>query len=199
MKLFDSNVLFVYIVFICCIQLSSAFVGEKLLNAAGLMSTKSTSKDPLMVRAARGEPVERVPVWIMRQAGRHMKVYRDLVKKHPTFRERSENVDLSTEISLQPVRAYDVDGCILFSDILTPLPAMGIEFDILEGKGPIISNSQRYITASGIEKHVKPIDLENNLHFVGETLQRLRKEMHGTDKTVLGFVGLPFTLAAYSK
>lgn len=62
--------------------------------------------DPLLLRAARGEEVERVPVWMMRQAGRHMGVYRDLVKKHPTFRERSENPDLATEISLQPWRAY---------------------------------------------------------------------------------------------
>jgi uroporphyrinogen-III decarboxylase len=95
-----------------------------------------TSDDPLLLRAARGEEVERVPVWMMRQAGRHMAVYRDLVKKHKTFRERSENPDLATEISLQPWRAYGTDGCILFSDILTPFPGMNVPFDILEKEGP---------------------------------------------------------------
>ena len=82
-------------------------------------------EEPLLLRAARGEKVEYTPVWMMRQAGRHMQVYRDLVKKYPTFRERSEIPEISTEISLQPWEAYGVDGCIYFSDILTPLPAMG--------------------------------------------------------------------------
>ena len=91
---------------------------------------------PLLLRAARGEKVERPPVWMMRQAGRHMQVYRDLVKTYPTFRQRSEIADVATEISLQPWRAYGTDGVILFSDILTPLPGMGIDFDILEKEGP---------------------------------------------------------------
>ena len=88
----------------------------------------ATEQEPLLLRAARGEKVERTPVWMMRQAGRHMKVYRDLVAKYPTFRERSEIPEAALEISLQPFRAYGVDGVILFSDILTPLPAMGVEF-----------------------------------------------------------------------
>lgn len=78
---------------------------------------------PLLLRAARGEKVERTPVWMMRQAGRHMQVYRDLVKDYPTFRDRSETPEISFEISMQPYRAYKTDGVILFSDILTPLPA----------------------------------------------------------------------------
>lgn len=82
-------------------------------------------EEPLLLRAARGQKVERTPVWMMRQAGRHMQCYRDLVKQYPTFRERSEIPEVSTEISLQPFEAYGVDGCILFSDILTPLPGMG--------------------------------------------------------------------------
>jgi len=93
---------------------------------------------PLLLRAARGEQVERPPVWMMRQAGRYMKVYRDLRDLHPSFRERSENPDLSYEISMQPFQAFQPDGVILFSDILTPLPGMGINFDIIESKGPII-------------------------------------------------------------
>lgn len=127
-----------------------------------------------------------------------MKEYRDLCINHPTFRERSENVDLATKISLQPVKQYDMDGCILFSDILTPLPAMGIEFDILEKKGPIIREKERYTKLDSINKYVKPIELKK-LSFIGEILQNLRRELKGSDKAVLGFVGMPFTLAAYSK
>jgi len=69
---------------------------------------------------------------MMRQAGRHMAAYRELVKKYPTFRERSEIPEVSTQISLQPWQAYKTDGVILFSDILTPLPGMGVEFTIEE-------------------------------------------------------------------
>ena len=72
---------------------------------------------PLLLRAARGEQVHRPPVWMMRQAGRYMKVYRDLRDQYPSFRERSENPDLAIEISLQPFRAFQPDGVILFSDI----------------------------------------------------------------------------------
>ena len=90
------------------------------------MTATASEPAPLLLRAARGEVVERTPVWMMRQAGRHMQVYRDLVAKYPTFRERSEIPEAALEISLQPFRAYGVDGVILFSDILTPLPAMGV-------------------------------------------------------------------------
>lgn len=93
---------------------------------------------PLMLRALRGDAIERPPVWMMRQAGRYMKVYQDLCKKHTTFRERSENVDVAVEVSLQPWKAFQPDGVILFSDILTPIAGMNIPFDIAAGKGPVI-------------------------------------------------------------
>lgn len=93
---------------------------------------------PYLLRAARGEALERPPVWMMRQAGRYMKAYRDLREKYPSFRERSEIPEVAIEVSLQPWRAFKPDGVILFSDIVTPLPGIGIEMDIAEGKGPII-------------------------------------------------------------
>ena len=96
------------------------------------------SKDPLLIRAARGEKTERTPVWMMRQAGRHIAEYRELCKTYPTFRQRSEIPDVAVEVSLQPWRNYGTDGCILFSDILTPLPGMGVEFDIDEKVGPVV-------------------------------------------------------------
>ena len=164
-------------------------------------STKTTetpmaesTETPYLLRAARGEKLDRPPVWMMRQAGRYMKVYRDLREKYPSFRERSENTDLAVEISLQPFRAFQPDGVILFSDILTPLPGMGIPFDIVESKGPVIDPPIRSL--EDIEK-VHPLDPEKHVPFVRETLQILRKEV-GNKATVLGFVGAPWTLAAYA-
>ena len=111
---------------------------------------------PLLLRAARGESVERPPVWMMRQAGRYMKVYRELRDHHPSFRERSENPDLSFEISMQPFKAFKPDGVILFSDILTPLPGMGIDFDIVESKGPLINDPIRQISQVQSLKPLEP-------------------------------------------
>mgnify|MGYP001183968874 CR=1 FL=1 len=148
---------------------------------------------PLLLRAAKGEKVERPPVWMMRQAGRYMKIYRDLREKYPSFRERSENPDLSFEISMQPFRAFKPDGVILFSDILTPLPGMGINFEIIESKGPIIETPIRDLSSINNLKKLNP---EESLGFVGEVLSRLRNEINNTS-TILGFVGAPWTLAAY--
>ena len=149
---------------------------------------------PLLLRAARGEQVERPPVWMMRQAGRYMKVYRDLRDRHPGFRERSENPDLSYEISMQPFHAFKPDGVILFSDILTPLPGIGIDVDIIESRGPIIEpaiRSQAQVDA------LRPLEPAEALPFVGEVLSRLRRDV-GNEAAVLGFVGAPWTLAAYA-
>ncbi len=99
---------------------------------------QNNTKDPLLIRAAKGEKVERTPVWMMRQAGRHIQEYRDLCKKYPTFRQRSEIPEVAVEVSLQPWRNYKTDGCILFSDILTPLPGVGCEFTIDEKLGPVM-------------------------------------------------------------
>jgi uroporphyrinogen decarboxylase len=149
---------------------------------------------PYLLRAARGEKLERPPVWMMRQAGRYMKAYRELRDKYPSFRERSENVELAVEISLQPFRAFQPDGVILFSDILTPLPGIGIPFDIIESKGPIIDPPIR--SWEQIEP-LRPLNPEESLPFIREILQTLRREVE--DKaTVLGFVGAPWTLAAYA-
>lgn len=149
---------------------------------------------PLLLRAARGEALDRPPVWMMRQAGRYMKAYRDLREKYPSFRERSEIPEVAIEVSLQPWRAFQPDGVILFSDIVTPLPGIGIEMDIAEGKGPIIESpirSQAQVDA------LRPLEPEASLPFIKPILQALRQEV-GNQSTVLGFVGAPWTLAAYA-
>jgi len=149
---------------------------------------------PCLLRAARGEAVDRPPVWMMRQAGRYMKEYRELRDRYPSFRERSENPEIAVEISLQPWRAFRPDGVILFSDILTPLPGIGIPFDIIESKGPIIEPSIR--TQAQIDQ-LHEIEPEESMPFIRTILQTLRQEV-GNEATVLGFVGAPWTLAAYA-
>ncbi|MBD1931218.1 MULTISPECIES: uroporphyrinogen decarboxylase [Cyanophyceae] len=149
---------------------------------------------PYLLRAARGEVLDRPPVWMMRQAGRYMKAYRDLRDKYPAFRDRSEKAELAIEISLQPFRAFEPDGVILFSDILTPLPGLGIPFDIIESRGPVIDPPIRSLEQ--IDK-LHPLEPEESLPFIREILQTLRQEV-GNKATVLGFVGAPWTLAAYA-
>ncbi|CAL5229004.1 g12244 [Coccomyxa viridis] len=161
------------------------------IRAQAAAST-SGAPEPLLVRAARGEKVERAPCWMMRQAGRYQLAYRKLAEKHPSFRERSEQTDLIVEISLQPWRSFQPDGVILFSDILTPLTALGVPFEIDDHKGPIIENK---ITSLDEVKRLHSLDL-NQLQFVGEALTTLRNEVDGK-AAVLGFVGSPWTLATY--
>lgn len=153
-----------------------------------------TTQVPCLLRAARGEVLDRPPVWMMRQAGRYMKAYRDLRDKYPAFRDRSEKPELAIEISLQPFRAFRPDGVILFSDILTPLPGIGIPFDIIESRGPVIDPPIR--TQDQIDK-LHPLSPEESLPFIREILQTLRREV-GNQAAVLGFVGAPWTLAAYA-
>ncbi len=149
---------------------------------------------PHLLRAARGEKVDRPPVWMMRQAGRYMKAYRELRDKYPSFRDRSEIPEVAVEVSLQPWKAFQPDGVILFSDIVTPLPGLGIEMDIAEGQGPIIESPIR--TSAQVD-NLRPLQPEESLPFIKTILQALSNEV-GDKSTVLGFVGAPWTLAAYA-
>lgn len=172
---------------------SRIIVQKSAAEASDGEAVGSEQKDPLLIRAARFETVERTPVWMMRQAGRHMGVYRDLCKKHTTFRQRSEIAEVAVEISLQPYKAYNTDGCILFSDILTPLPGMGAEFAIDEKLGPVMASPIE--SFDDLEK-LHPLDPYASTPFVAEALKALRKEVD-PDTAVLGFVGCPYTLATY--
>jgi len=151
---------------------------------------------PLLLRCARGEDVERPPVWLMRQAGRYMAEFRKFSDRIP-FRQRSEDPDIAVELSLQPWKAFQTDGVIMFSDILTPLPALGIEFDILPGKGPAfpepLRDQERIRRVLDARTEFHP---EEKLGFVRKILQRLRTEISPAT-ALLGFVGCPWTLAAY--
>ncbi|EFJ50429.1 uroporphyrinogen decarboxylase chloroplast precursor [Volvox carteri f. nagariensis] len=153
------------------------------------------AQDPLLLRVARGEDAERTPVWLMRQAGRYMAAFREFSDKYP-FRMRSETPDIAIELSLQPLRAFRPDGIIFFSDILTPLPGMGIEFDMVKGKGPVIANPVR--SAEHLRQLVPLSDPASRLPFIQKILSTLRQEADSEGVTLLGFIGTPWTLAAYA-
>ena len=123
-----------------------------------------------------------------------MKAYRDLREEYPSVRQRSEIPEVAIEVSLQPWKAFQPDGVILFSDIVTPLPGIGIEMDVAEGKGPVIENPIR--TQKQVD-NLHSLQPEESLPFIKTILQALRSEV-GNKSTVLGFVGAPWTLAAYA-
>lgn len=156
-------------------------------------TASSVTTGDRLLRAARGEAIDRPPVWMMRQAGRYMKEYLALREKY-SFKERCENPDLAVEISLQPWRAFQPDGVIMFSDILTPLDGMNIPFELVESVGPVIDPPIR--TQAQVDA-VQPLDPEASLPFIKTILQTLREEVSDRS-TVLGFVGAPWTLAAYA-
>jgi len=144
-----------------------------------------------LIRACRREPVDRTPVWMMRQAGRYLKDYRDIRQK-VSFLELCKNVDLAAEVSLQPLRIVGVDAVIFFSDILIPVEAMGVTVELTD-KGPEIAQPVR--TVSDIEKLRIP-DPAIEMPFVAAILRRLRSELNG-EVPLVGFSGAPWTLASY--
>jgi uroporphyrinogen decarboxylase len=151
----------------------------------------------ILVRAARGEKTERTPVWLMRQAGRYMAAFREYSTKYG-FRERSETPSMATELSLQCHRKYGMDGIIMFSDILTPLPTLGIEFDVVGGVGPVISTPIESEADVNALADAESVDFDKDLPFIREILSSLSKEAEEANTALIGFVGAPFTLAAYT-
>src|SRR6188472_4276334 len=108
---------------------------------------------PLLVRAARCEPVERTPVWFMRQAGRSLPEYRALRERYDFF-ELGRSPELCAEVTLQPVRRHGVDAAVMFADIMTPVVAMGVDVDLVEGVGPVVAEPVR--TLADVERLVVP-------------------------------------------
>jgi uroporphyrinogen decarboxylase len=148
----------------------------------------------ILVRAARGEMTERTPVWLMRQAGRYMEAFREY-SDHIPFRERSETVDMAVELSMQCHRAYGMDGIIMFSDILTPLPCLGIDFDVVKGVGPVITTKMQ--TESDVNS-LERVSFPEKVPFIKNILGALKEEAVAANTSLIGFVGAPFTLASYT-
>merc|ERR1719379_3047533 len=133
----------------------------------------ATPDHDIMARYCRGEEVDRTPVWLMRQAGRYMGAFREFSTKIE-FRQRSETPEIATELSLQPWRAFGVDGVVMFSDILTPLPALGVEFDVVRGSGPVIAQPLR--SMADVQAMTPLEDPDAKLPFIREILGNLRRE-----------------------
>ncbi|QGN06036.1 uroporphyrinogen decarboxylase [Halorhabdus sp. CBA1104] len=146
----------------------------------------------LLVRAARGEHTERPPVWLMRQAGRHLPEYREIREEYD-FLEAVTTPEIAAEITLQPWERYRPDGVVMFSDILTILEPLGFDYHIEPGKGPIVEEP-----VSG-PTDIPPAyaSIPDELDYVGALLDRLETRV-GDETGVIGFAGGPFTLAAYA-
>ena len=148
--------------------------------------------DPLLVRAARRESVERTPVWFMRQAGRSLPEYRELRKRYGLF-EVCRQPELCAEVTLQPVRAHGVDAAVMFADIMLPVLGMGIDVELVENVGPVVAEPVR--TVADVERLLVP-DHEDSVPFVLETV-RLVRDALAPEQAVIGFAGGPFTVAGY--
>lgn len=153
--------------------------------------SNTLTRKELFLRACRCEPVPRLPVWMMRQAGRYLPEYREIRAKH-SFLEVCKTPDLALEVSIQPLRRLNVDAIIIFSDILIPAEAMGLALE-LEDKGP---NLPEPIRTEADVKKLHLFDPEVETGFLIEALRRTVKYA-GPDIPVLGFAASPWTLACY--
>ncbi len=151
--------------------------------------TVSQAKSPFM-QACRREPVPYTPVWFMRQAGRSLPEYRRVREGIPML-DSCTRPELITEITLQPLRRYDVDAAILFSDIVVPLRAVGIDVDIKAGIGPVVETPVRTSADLGRLRALDPDDVP----YVTEAVRMLVAELG--ERPLIGFAGGPFTLASY--
>jgi uroporphyrinogen decarboxylase len=146
------------------------------------------------LRACRRQPVDATPIWLMRQAGRYMPEYRALREGHP-FLEMVKTPELACEVTLQPIKAFDLDAAIIFADILPPLEGMGLHLTFAAGDGPVIHNPVR--SAADVDAlAVRPP--EETLGFTLDAIRLARRELEGRRIPLIGFSGAPFTLASYA-
>ncbi|MEZ0259848.1 MAG: uroporphyrinogen decarboxylase [Alphaproteobacteria bacterium] len=141
---------------------------------------------PPIIAALQGESTPQIPFWLMRQAGRYLPEYRELRKNAGSFLNLCFNPELACEVTLQPLKRFDMDAAILFSDILVVPHALGQQLDFMEGEGPRLG-PLRIASLKLQEKKLEP---------VYETVRRVRQNL-GPEKTLIGFAGSPWTVACY--
>ncbi|MGC2289340.1 MAG: uroporphyrinogen decarboxylase [Thermoplasmata archaeon] len=144
-----------------------------------------------LVRALRGEETDTTPIWLMRQAGRHLPGYRKIREAHPLL-EIARTPELAAEVTLEPVHRYDVDAGVVFADISLPFLGLGVPFSIDPGVGPVVQRPLR--TRADVEA-LTEFDARASVPFVGQAIERFL-ELE-TERPIIGFAGGPFTLAAY--
>jgi len=145
----------------------------------------------LVLDALKGNPVDRTPIWLMRQAGRYMAEYR-AVREGRTFLDLCHDPDLAFEVTMQPIRAYDLDAAIVFADILLVPAAMGMDLSFIPGRGPVFADP-----IASPEDVARLTVLAPEQSLTG-TLTALERLVDALDRPVLGFAGAPFTVACYA-
>ncbi len=148
---------------------------------------------PLLVRALRGEAVERTPVWFMRQAGRSLPEYKE-VRKQGSLLEICHRPELAAEVTLQPVRRHGVDAAILFSDIVTPLDAIGFGVEVRAGVGPVVADP---IRSHADLARLRDFEPDVDMPALRQTIELIVEELGPQGIPLIGFAGAPFTLASY--
>jgi uroporphyrinogen decarboxylase len=148
--------------------------------------------EPLLVRAARREQVERTPVWFMRQAGRSLPEYREIRKRWGLF-DVVRQPELCAEVTLQPVRRHDVDAAVMFTDIMFPVLGMGVDVELVENVGPVVDRPIE--TMADVERLGVP-QPEESCQFILDSVRLVRAALR-PDQAVIGFCGGPFTVAGY--
>lgn len=149
-------------------------------------------KNDVFLRALKREPVPYTPLWLMRQAGRYLSEYKQTRASAGSFMALAQNPELACEVTLQPLRRFDLDAAILFSDILTVPDAMGLGLDFLQGEGPRFERTMR--TESDVQALHEP-DM-SRLQYVFDAVTLIRKELDGK-VPLIGFAGSPWTIACY--
>ncbi|HET9680000.1 MAG TPA: uroporphyrinogen decarboxylase, partial [Gammaproteobacteria bacterium] len=153
----------------------------------------SDLQNDLLIRALLRQPVERTPVWMMRQAGRYLPEYRETRAKAGSFLKLMMNPELACEVTLQPLARFPLDAAILFSDILTIPQAMGLGLYFAEGEGP---KFERPIRDAASVKQLGIPDPETDTRFVMDAISLIRRELDGK-VPLIGFAGSPWTIATY--
>jgi uroporphyrinogen decarboxylase len=151
-------------------------------------------ENDLYLRAARGESLERYPVWLMRQAGRILPEYRAVRASVSGFKELAETPELASEVTVQPVDILGVDAAIIFSDILVVPDAMGLTYQMIEKKGPWFENTIK--TERDLALLDKNIDVEERLAYVLQAISLTKKALNNR-VPLIGFAGAPWTILCY--
>ena len=152
-----------------------------------------TLQNDLLLRTARGELTERIPVWMMRQAGRVLPQYRTVRERAGSFITLAKTPELAAEVTIQPVDAFGVDAAIIFSDILVVPEAMGLPYEMIESRGPVFPQTVRNMADLS---RLRVADAESDLGYVLDAIRLTKKELN--DRVpLIGFAGAPFTIFCY--
>ena len=169
-----------------------SIAGAVVFNDAPMMKPL-TSRERFLAACRRERPAGPPPAWVMRQAGRYLPEYRELRSKHE-FLELVHTPEVACELTCQPLRRFDMDAAVIFSDILLPPAAMGLDLTFKPGEGPKLNPPLR--EAADIDR-LKDFDAKEATGFLGESIRRVRAEL-GPDKAIIGFCGAPFTTVSYA-